>query len=175
MLNLKIYLFSLKIFNPLRAQGSRYLLDSQGMAAVEMIPMLIIVILFFSFSLGFFGIIQTGLLNSVGARNYALESFMNRAHLVYFRNSPDTRYNRVGARIHGIRSENSRNLDGNATSRPLMPFGTIAQIEEQSEARIHNQQVFQVQDGRRYTDEGVSSVWIQSVYGICLDSSCEPK
>ena len=157
-------------FKPVRVLG-----NSQGMAAIEMIPMLIITILFFGFSLGFFGIIQSGILNSVGARNYAFESFMHRSHLVYFKIDPNTRYNRVGSRVHGIRSEKSRNLDWNATARPLLPFGTIAQIEEQSDLRVHRDKVFQVQDGRRYTDEGVSSVWIQTVYGICLRSSCEPN
>lgn len=149
--------------------------NQRGMAVIEMIPMLLIIVLFFGFSLGFFGIIHSGILNSVGARNYALDTFMNRPNLVYFRTTTSTRYDTVGARIHGIRSERGQGLNWQATSRPILPFGTIAQVEEQSSLELHNQQVFQVQDGRRYTDEGVSSVWIQSVYGICLWSSCEPK
>jgi hypothetical protein len=152
-----------------------FISNQAGMAVIEMIPMLLVTVLFFGFSLGFFGIIHSGVLNSVGARNYTFETFMNKSNLIYFRTITDTKYDTVGARIHGIRSERGQGLEWQATSRPILPFGTIAQVEEQSSVELHNQQVFQVQDGRRYTDEGVSSVWIQSVYGICLWSSCEPK
>ena len=54
---------------------NQHLKNDHGMAVLEMIPIMIIVVLLLSFSFGFFGLIHTGILNSIGARNYAFETF----------------------------------------------------------------------------------------------------
>ncbi len=58
------------------------------MATIEMLPMMFIFIFLFSYTLGAFGIIHTGIKNSISARAYAFETFRNRSNLVYFRDIP---------------------------------------------------------------------------------------
>ncbi len=154
--------------------SKQILKNEKGMAVIEMIPMLLIIVLFFSFTLGFFGAIQSGILNSIGARNYTLDTFQNKSNLVYFRSDTETFYQTIGARAHGVRSERKTGDLWHATDRAINPFETIGQIEEQGSQIIHNQDVFRVQDGVRYTDEGVSHIWLKQIYGICLWSTCEP-
>jgi len=61
------------------------LYDERGMAVFEIIPILVIFVVLINFSLGFFGIVHSGILSSIAARNYAFETFRNRANLNYFR------------------------------------------------------------------------------------------
>ena len=62
---------------------TQHLQNEKGMAALEIIPIVIIVVLLLSFSFGFFGVIHTGILNSMAARNYAFETFNHRSDLRY--------------------------------------------------------------------------------------------
>lgn len=48
--------------------------NEKGMAVLEMIPILVVFVLFINFSLGFFGAIHSGILNSIASRNYAFET-----------------------------------------------------------------------------------------------------
>lgn len=151
--------------------------NQRGMAVIEMIPMLIITTMFFSFVLGFFGAIHSGILGSMASRNYAFETFNNRVNLTYFREkNADTSYQGVGARVHGVRSEIGSAQLWQATSRKINFASTIGQVEEgQGTRETHNQEIMAVQDRTRYTEQGVSEIWIQQTYGICLWSTCEPK
>src|SRR5690606_25429703 len=89
--------------------------NEKGMAILEIIPISIICVLLLSFSFGFFGVIHTGILNSIAARNYAFETFNHRTDLSYFRsnmkdfNSTELKlryYVPWNFRTHSIASEN---------------------------------------------------------------------
>jgi hypothetical protein len=161
--------------------------NQRGMAVMELIPIALIIVLLLSFSFGFFGVIHTGILNSMAARNYAFETFNHRADLSYFRSTMKERleegqYHRLSYRVHVIASE--KRSDGGedsnkaiATSRDIAfgwQFGQPEKIAETSQ-QVHNKEIFSILDnGTRYEKDGVNPVWIQSSYGICLTMKCEP-
>lgn len=81
----------------------KYKKSEKGMALIEAIPMLFILVLVFNFSLGFFGAIHSGILNSIGSYNYALETFRFRSNLMYFRPGGDTSNYKISQnRVHGV-------------------------------------------------------------------------
>ena len=59
--------------------------NQKGMAVFEIVPLLVLFVLLLNFVFGFFGIIHSGILNSIAARNYAFETFRNRTSLNYIR------------------------------------------------------------------------------------------
>ncbi len=61
--------------------------DEHGMAIMELIPIMVILVILINYSLGFFGAIHTGILNSMAARNYAFDTFKHRSNLVYLRDT----------------------------------------------------------------------------------------
>jgi hypothetical protein len=83
----------------------------KGMAMIEAIPVLFMLVVVFNFSLGFFGAIHSGILNSIGSYNYALETFRFRSNLMYFRpgaTGPGTtndNYSTSKNRVHGVTKE----------------------------------------------------------------------
>lgn len=158
--------------------------NNKGMAVLEMIPILIIIVLLLNFSIGFFGIIQTGLLNTMAARNYIFENLRNRSDVTYHRDST-LKYNEVGSRFGGIISERASEGDNwIATSRKLswVNFFGGTSMDGQDLSREPaamdqtNTHVDRVpglgQGGVRNESVEVYNVWIRSLYGICLDSIC---
>lgn len=151
----------------------------KGMAIFEVIPVMVIVILFVTFSFGFFGVIHTGILTSMSARNYTIETFRHRADLIYMRSTTDTSYIDIhykndGARFHGT------------VDRPL---GTPSSVEtwnavgrkidfmresdaEGNEKNIHNRVISRQSLAGRWEIDGVNPVWVKSGYGICINSAC---
>ena len=79
-----------------------YKKSEKGMAIIESIPVLFMIVVVFNFSLGFFGAIHSGILNSIGSYNYTLETFRFRSNLTYFRpGNGDVNYAKVNNRVHG--------------------------------------------------------------------------
>lgn len=153
--------------------------NQKGMAIIELIPIMIIILLLFNFSLGFFGVIHTGILNSMAARNYAFETFRHRSNLTYLRTGVKgndiVSYKDEGMRIHATVSENKKGNDQFvATLRPI-DFLSDKNLSAGS-AEIHNGGIYGIVDGKRYTaGGGVSPVWVRPQYGICLNAKCGPK
>ncbi len=148
------------------------------MATLETIPLLFVFLVLLGYAFGFYGVIQTGILQSIAARNYAFETFRHRANLNYHReNVPDMlEMASAGTRLHRIISERSPDADAAyATERPISRFlanasnssGTAA-----ANANIHNVEVYKIQEGRRNQTVSVSPVWVKSQYGICLNANC---
>lgn len=158
--------------------------NEKGMAVFEMIPILVVIVLFVNFSLGFFGAIHTGILNSIAARNYAFETFRNRSDLTYFRNSPgsqtDINFQEIPVRVHGIVSENSASTGSGetewiATSRTIdfANFEKRAADVVGNDKGTHNK-VFSdaVASGKKNQTVGVNPIWVRTTYGICLNTKC---
>ena len=149
--------------------------NNKGLATIEMIPIMIVIALLINFSLGFFGIIHTGILNSIAARNYAFETFRNRTNLLYFH---DVRgggnYKKYNSRVHGIASE-SRTANRAIASMRSIGFGMNPEDEgsqETHESGGVGKGIFGITEGQRNEDVKTSPVWIRPMYGICLNAKC---
>lgn len=152
----------------------RVLLQNQkGMAVMELIPIMIIIVLLINFSLGFFGAIHTGILNSMAARNYAFETFRHRSNLSYLREKAPTYYGNKGLRFHATTSEN-KNGDFDRFIATGRPIDFLAQLDSRGSKDLHNNQIYNIIDGKRFTEGngGVTPLWVRPQYGICLESKC---
>jgi len=163
----------------LAKQLRHQLKNQKGMAIFEIIPILIIIVMLVNFSLGFFGAIHTGILNSMAARNYAFETFRHRSNLTYLRPGVEVgdsvSYEKTGLRIHATISDNNKGDNGHfiATGRPI---DFLAQQEVAGSKDTHNNRVHEVKDGKRYTENGgVNPLWVRPQYGICLNAKCGAK
>ncbi len=154
--------------------------NNKGMAALEMIPILLVIVLFVNFSIGFFGVIHSGILNSIAARNYAFETFRNRSNLTYFRNNNpggdrQVHYARTQLRLHGIVSEkgveNNADTRWKVTTRVIDFMNFDKRVELVGDAATHNSRTREVPVGRN-TAIAVNPVWIKTLYGICLTAGC---
>lgn len=165
----------------------RSLKNQKGLATVETLPLLFVFVILLAYSFGSFGIIHTGILNSIAARTYAFEIMRNRTNVTYFRDnvvnggvspSASGHFNRLGNRIHGIRQENRTGaaLDNSgfrSTERPLrVGFGGIPADGSRDVASLHNQKIFSDIGENVQTQVGASPVWIMTQYGICINAKC---
>lgn len=153
--------------------------NSRGNAIIEIVPILALFILILNFSLGFFGLIHSGIMNSIGARNYAFETFRNRANLEYLRDTPDSdlffSYTKTQSRFHLIKSDSADPAKKYAVTRRPIKFTEIREVAE--EKRVSNRYIFSnILEGERASEtniqDGVNPAWVRSTYGICLVASC---
>ena len=167
--------------------------NNKGMAALEVIGIFAVIMILFNFSLGFYGVIQTGILKSMASRNYAMETYRFRSNLDFFWRSESTRiskYRLFGNRFHGTTSEYSSESDQwTATARPISFVGNFGGTDEDgnnysrtpaqdNNSELHNRTIFQIRDdGKPLLDDKdkykAYPVWIKSVYGICINAKCE--
>lgn len=158
----------------LKTRRSSMIKNEKGMAIFEVIPILVVIVLFVNFSLGFFGAIHTGILNSIASRNYAFETFRNRSSLVYFRDK-DVHFEKMGMRVHGTMTEKSAaspSEEWRASARLIdfMNFDKRA-AEVVGNSKTGHSKVREIPDGRNQS-LGVNPIWIKTTYGICLNSTC---
>jgi len=166
--------------------------SEKGIATIELIPVILLFAMLFNFTLGFFGVIHSGILNSIAARNYAFETFRNRANLYYLRdigpvsNIQGSNYTKVNYRFHGIITEGrgeERQSYWPVTRRPIRFTDLNDGVEPVGTAADHRDLVRQIADNGKASDvftgrtpeegrSGVSPVWIQILYGICITSKC---
>ena len=153
-------------------------LNSRGNAMIEVLPILVIVILLVNFSLGAFGLIHSGILNSIAARNYTFETFRNRADLRYLRDiagggENDTfTFTIAKLRYHSVVEGGTINQFV-ATRRP-MKFSDITEVANPLGASDHlkTSKIKAGQAASDFVSEGVTPAWIRTAYGICLETSC---
>ncbi len=175
------------VANPSRA-GAR-IRNEEGMATIETIPLLFLFVFLFAYTMGGFGIVHTGIKNSIAARAYAFETFRNRSNLIYFRDMPRPIYYHYaanGARAHAIQSEEIKESDLKyvATERPLR-VGMPSAIKDLKNAdrssastENHNEAIFGrsgIAPGKRNENNPkleVNPVWVMIQYGMCLNVRC---
>ena len=161
-------------------------LNQKGIAVFELVPILVLFVLLLNFLLGFFGVIHSGILNSIAARNYAFETFRNRTDLNYFRDTAnmaagDLMYGfreKYNNRYHAIVSEKSNSgTDFVATKRPIKFSDNFEETLDQ--AVLHNQKINRIVAGEKVsettpevTKDDFTRVWVRCVYGICLNKAC---
>jgi hypothetical protein len=150
--------------------------SQKGMATIEVLPIIVVFLMLIGYSLGFFGIVHSGILQSIGARAYAFETFRNRTSLVVFRDEPGSiregkdriNYQVVQNRVHAIKSDTASGDIPVATARPLS-FGRASERVPAS-TEVHNKDVLEIEQRNRKVK--VSPAWIMVGYGICLNAQC---
>ncbi|HPI40617.1 MAG TPA: hypothetical protein PLJ21_07415 [Pseudobdellovibrionaceae bacterium] len=159
--------------------NQNFLKNQKGIAVFESIPIILVMILLLNFSIGFFGVVHTGILNSIASRNFTFETFRHRADNKYFRDKPHLPYSKTGYRFHGTISEFAKNdsEEFQATARPIDFFNLkgTSRVEEVGDRATHNSETLKVAEGVRNEDVSVNPVWIKTKYGICLDKNCGDK
>jgi hypothetical protein len=157
----------MKISKPLR--------NENGMAMIEAVPLLVMFVVLLSFSLGFFGVVHTAVLNSISARAYAYETFRDRTNLNYFREDGSAVkglgplwLGAKGFRYHAIQNEN----DHRSLFLPTLRTIAIGKEEPQQQTSkdIHNSQIYGILP--RNERVNVNPVWVMVGYGICLNAAC---
>lgn len=160
--------------------------NEKGLATIETIPLLVVFMILLAYSFGSFGIIHTGILNSIAARTYAFETLRGRANATYFRDNVRggaaplfLHFARKGNRVHGIRQETRPGDPAPAddgfypTERPLrVGLGGIPADASRTTAAIHNERVFTDVGEQIQTQIGVSPAWVMTQYGLCLNAAC---
>ncbi len=156
--------------------------NQSGLATIETIPLLAIFLILLAYSFGSFGIIHTGILNSIAARTYAFEIMRGRTNVSYFRDRPNypelAHFKLRGNRIHGIKNEmrpgdRDNELNFRATERPLrIGLGAIPADASRTTASIHNTRVFSEVSEQVQTSVGVSPAWVMTQYGMCINATC---
>lgn len=153
--------------------------NTRGLAMIEILPLLVVFILMVNFAYGFFGIIHSGILNSIASRNYAFETFRNRANVNYLRDISDSDrsiyYGHVGVRYHGTVKEHQRADKWIVTTRPLK-FTDIGNSSSDAKGVAEHDKLKIIQEGKKASEsgieDGVSPVWVRVIYGICLNATC---
>lgn len=147
-------------------------LNQKGIATIESVLLLSIFIIFMTYCVGTFGVVHTGILNSISARAYTFETFRNRTNLSYFRDSvqgTDFDYFIRGIRLHGVAAENAGNdLKWYASTRSLAMGREVATVG----IRPNGEKANQLFNGKRETTGAVNPVYIKTLYGICLNAAC---
>lgn len=164
---------------------SRILKNKDGFSAVEVIPVIVIIVLLVNFTVGFFGAIHSGVLNSIAARNYAVETFRHRSDLTYFRNilppSSDAvrlSFRDLGMRVHSTISENASQANQDqaiATTRSIDLQGVSGKDPLQvtgNDSTTHSRSVASLNESQRNGDVSVNPIWLKISYGICLTAAC---
>lgn len=167
----------------------------KGMAVIEAIPVLFMLVMVFNFSLGFFGALHSGILNSIGAYNYTIETFRYKSNLMYFRPGYGTKnYKLAQNRVHGVLKDGSEQDANNPEEKGVWP-ATIRDInfnyvkgaagrDLASEIGAESDRSYRGRTDRNnvwfansnYTPDGnpiqTTRIWIKSIYGICINADC---
>jgi hypothetical protein len=168
--------------------------NNKGMAVLELVPTLFVYMLLINFSLGFFGIVHSGILHSIAARNYTFETFAHRTNLVYHIRPKDpspaalakNNFEAKGYRYSGIVSENDKTeTKWIATDRPIAFTSQFGGTDNDGvdlggrnpgnvtgESAAHNTGVRNLNEAVRNETIAVKSIWIKTIYGICMNSKC---
>lgn len=165
----------------------------EGMAVIEAIPVLFMLVMVFNFSLGFFGAIHSGILNSIGSYNYAFETFRYRSTLVYFRPGAgaDKNYKLASNRVHGITTDGSEQATNEEKGTWPVTFRgiTFNYVKDDPKRNLAGITESERKYGERtsstniwfatseYTPQESSSIqtpriWLKTVYGMCINADC---
>ena len=157
-------------------KATRSLNNEDGMATLEAVSLIVIFLVLVAYMLGSWGIVHTGITNSIAARNYAFETFRHRTNLTYLRDNTQStvHYDGAGARTHGIMAEDHV-LNGpfQATARPIS-LGLIAAQANYTNQTMHTQTIPNgVVEGQQIKGNiEASPVWVMAQYGMCLSAAC---
>jgi hypothetical protein len=176
--------------------------SERGTAIIESLPVLFMLVMVFNFSLGFFGAIHSGILNSIGSYNYTIETFRFRSDLMYFRPGAPISQNYLLShnRVHGTTQEGSESTTAEskgswpATLRSItFNYSTSDSSKNLSRALASLNDGGNEADKRHYGERSTATniwhatsdyapeendsiqtprIWVKTIYGICLNADC---
>lgn len=152
---------------------SKQLKCNKGLATVEGVVLLIVFVIVMTYALGFFGIVHSGIKNSIAARSLTFETFRNRSNLTYRRDflagPPYDSYRERGHRTHAIISEKTPSASAGSDVLFMATARQIAFVRnpDNSRSNIEDNNV----SPQRETKEA-SPVFVKTKYGICLNARC---
>lgn len=173
--------------------------SEKGMAIIETIPVLFLLVMVFNFSFGFFGAVHSGILNSIASYNYTIETFRFKSNLMYFRPGvPGTNYAKANNRVHGTVQEGSVAQANGKEEKGKWPATmrgiTLNFAKGDARRGLANVNTNQgAESARNYSGKDDSTniwfadskympvdgtsiqtprIWIKTVYGICLTTDC---
>jgi hypothetical protein len=155
--------------------------SERGMATLEVLPIIFIFVFLLAYTLGMFGAIHTGIMQSISARTYAFETFRNRTNLWYFRDLPgrDRRHFRDhGNRFHAIMQDVNESAEFHAAARPIRMGIPMEPQPSHTDPTVHNDKLFtsdQLRGSARNQIVDVGPIWIMVQYGMCMRVSCGDK
>lgn len=149
--------------------------NNKGFASIEAIAMLFIIVVLLNFTVGSFGAVHTGILNSIAARAYLFEIMDHRADLNYLRSHPEAfsgagPHRTSGFRYSGISSEHQQGEARFLASSRNIDFSEYSD-DGTSDSVTQHARVQELNLSKRAT-RGVDNVWVKVVYGICMNTSC---
>lgn len=170
--------------------------NNSGSAMIEVIPMVIIMAVLIKVSFGFWGIIHTGILNSIAGYNHTLATFAFRSNLTYLRpgfhegrngDKDIKNYAKAQARFHSVGSDRPRTASqADAKVATARSFGLDKRTEQlmsgasdeisTSSGRQNSRELFEDIDenkNRAQHTRWTQLVWIKTSYGICLTVKCK--
>ena len=148
----------------------KYRKQQKGLASIEAIFSLVMFIALLSFSLGFFGVVHSGIVNSIAARNYAFNTFNNRTYLKYHRDTKKTSlisHQKNNFRLHAIVKEGQTEEFFIATQRRI----AFAKTHQEGIKGDGDHTDMVTNEDKDYAYD---PVWIKATYGICLNARCRP-
>ncbi len=165
----------------MKTQANRNKFSSErGTAMIETLPILVIFIMLFGYSIGLFGVVHTAILNSISSRTYAIETLSNRSDVTLFRDRRGvdglTHYAGYGTRFHTIDPEQAasalaRQGTQYATTRPL-DFSRRAPASTVGSVLDHNFNIYQIVGRNRQGMVEASPAWVMVGYGMCITAKC---
>lgn len=152
--------------------------NQKGIASVETVVLMVIMIALIYYSFGFFGVVHTAIIHNIHSRTYAFETFRHRTNLMYFRSNRITAtshfYNQA-SRLHGIQHERDNGGGGQVATERSIAMG-FELDEDNRNVQIHNQTLRgQIASGSRNDSVGVNPVWITVMYGMCFTADCSRR
>lgn len=157
-----------------KLKETKQTLNNKGFASIEAVAMLFILVSILNYTLGTFGAIHTGILNSISARAYMFEIMDHRADLNYLRSHPIADpgakpFRTLGFRFVGISSEFQNEPVFRATARNV----NFMEHDpgDSSGSPLEHAKIQELNLGERLST-GVDNVWVKTVYGICLTATC---
>lgn len=151
--------------------------NEKGFAVIESVVLIFVFLLLFWYSIGFFGVTHTAVLQSIASRTYTFEIFRHRSNLWYFRTNSalPLRYHGFESRIHGTNNEISatgQDKQQYATERRVAMFKSNDEEITGRSTQEHMKVGGEIQPGVRNTSVSLDPVWIRVQYGICLTVNC---
>ncbi|MEQ1875539.1 MAG: hypothetical protein ABL958_02770 [Bdellovibrionia bacterium] len=149
-------------------------MNNRGFATIESVALIVVFTVLFTYALGMFSAIHTGILNSIAARTYAWETLAHRTNVNFFRDNSGRRSARedtilVGYRVHSVISEDRPNTPDPqfwATERYIASKAPEDLINRNANSHASLNSL------KKRDRLGVNPIWIKTAYGICLTSTC---
>ena len=151
-----------------------FLKDARGVAVAEMLPLLVVFVMLFGLTFGFWSTIHSGTLSSIGARHYAFEVLNNRTHFIYHRdegayagpgNGTDSYYENHNFRFFAV----VKKQIGGSPKQKVLERKLSLFTKPDSSGGSNKMWINAVSRPNQYK---ANPIWIKAGYGICINAEC---